>query len=63
METSIAEGANRGGMEFVKRGAQRRFDYPALVAGWGQRYYRAELAAIRELMQRLHRHAEGPRAD
>jgi len=37
----------------LRAGLGETFDYPALVAGWGVHYYRAELKAIRELLQRL----------
>jgi Virulence activator alpha C-term len=37
----------------LEAGLGETFDYPALVAGWGQRYYRRELAEIRELLHRL----------
>jgi DNA-binding PadR family transcriptional regulator len=47
----------------LKAGLGETFDYPALVAGWGQRYYRAELAAIRELLHRLDTHTAAERTD
>lgn len=34
-------------------GLGEQFSYPALVARWGVRYYRAELAAIRDLTRAL----------
>lgn len=34
-------------------GLDEQFSYPALVAGWGVHYYRAELAAVRDLLRKL----------
>lgn len=34
-------------------GDDPHFRYPALVAEWGQRYYEAEIAAVRDLADRL----------
>lgn len=44
------------------KGLGETFDYPALVAGWGLRYYRAELGAIREVLQRLEKSTGAPPA-
>lgn len=30
-----------------------QFGYPAMVAGWGVRYYQAELASVRDMLRRL----------
>jgi DNA-binding PadR family transcriptional regulator len=35
-------------------GDDPRLRYPALVAEWGLRYYASEIAAVRDLAQRLH---------